>query len=85
MAVSPSMRAHKAFRRKHFIAGAIACASESNGVRVKGQSKDGMAVSPHDIQFKSLANGFATLLQTLLPQSRSLNGCQRSAIDALQK
>jgi hypothetical protein len=57
---------------------------KSNGVRVKGQSKDGMAVSPHDTQFKSLANGFAILFQTLLPKSRRLNGCQRSAIDALQ-
>ena len=50
--------------------------SESNGVRVKGQSKGGMAVSPTDIQFKPLANGFAILLQTLLPQSSRLNGCQ---------
>jgi hypothetical protein len=57
---------------------------QSNGVRVKGQSKDGMAVAPHDIQFKSLANGFAILLQMRLPQSSRLNGCQRSAIDALQ-
>jgi hypothetical protein len=44
------------------------------GVRVKGQSRDGMEVSPHNIQFKSFANGFAILLQTFLPQSRRL-GC----------
>jgi hypothetical protein len=42
-----------------------------------------MAVSPHDIQFKSLSNGFAISFQTLRPQSRRLNGWQRSAIDAL--
>jgi hypothetical protein len=48
--------------------------SLSNGVRVKGQSKDGMEVSPHNIQFKSLANDFAILLQTFLPQSRRLTG-----------
>jgi hypothetical protein len=42
------------------------------GVRVKGQSRDGMEVPQHNIQFKSFANGFAILLQTFLPQSRRL-------------
>ncbi|MFT7043659.1 MAG: hypothetical protein ACJAW7_002421 [Candidatus Azotimanducaceae bacterium] len=39
--------------------------SESYGVRVKGQSKDCMEVSPHNIQFKSFANGLAILLQVM--------------------
>jgi uncharacterized protein YigE (DUF2233 family) len=47
---------------------------ERNGVRVKGQSKNRMEVSPRNIQFKSFANGFAILLQTFLPQSRRLTG-----------
>jgi transposase-like protein len=55
----------------------------SNGVRVKGQSKNRMEVSPRNIRFKSFANRFAILLQTRLPQSRRLTGCIASAIDAL--
>jgi hypothetical protein len=55
----------------------------SSGVRVKGQSKNRMEVSPRNIRFKSFANRFAILLQTRLPQSRRLTGCIASAIDAL--
>jgi len=48
---------------------------ESNGVRVKGQSKDGIEFSPHYIQFKSFAIGSAILLQTGFPKSCRSPGC----------
>ena len=47
----------------------------SNGVRVKRLNKDRIEVSPHNMQFKSFASGFAMLLQTLLPPSRRITGC----------